>query len=120
MTKTELLEWLDAVLGTADVDQGWRLVLVLVEWEPGAWRLGYSVPRYADAAEPGEPQAEWLVLGWLTANHAPTEPVCWPSLDSAAAEAQAIREAGLTIAPRQVQEDLLRVIVTDRPQMALV
>ena len=119
LTKAELLELIDAVLGTADAPQGWRLVLVLVEWEPDAWRLAYCVPSYPGVWEPDESQADWVALGWLTDAPGPPEPVCWRSLDCAAAEAVAIRQAGLNIAPRQGRGDELRVVVTARPHVVV-
>jgi hypothetical protein len=120
LTKAELLTWIDAVLGTAQTDQGWRLFLVLVEWEPNAWRLAYTVPSYAGAWEPGGTPTQWIVLGWLKAAPGPSEPSCWPSLDGAAAEALAIRQAGLTMAARQGRGNELQVVVSDRPQVVVV
>ena len=119
LTKAELLELIDAVLGSADAPQGWRLVLVLVEWEPHAWRLACCVPSDAGAWAPGESPAEWLALGWLTDGPGPSGPVCWHSLDSATTEAQAIRQAGLNSPPRQGRGDELRVVVTDRPRVVV-
>ncbi|WP_295393670.1 hypothetical protein [uncultured Thiodictyon sp.] len=119
LTKAELLELIDAVLGRAEAPQGWRLVLVLVEWEPHAWRLACCVPSDAGAWAPGEPPVEWLALGWLTDGPGPSEPVCWRSLDSAATEAHAIRQAGLNSPPRQGRGDELRVVVTDRPRVVV-
>lgn len=120
LTKAELLERIDAVLGTADADQGWRLVLALVEWEPNAWRLAYSVPSYAGDWEYGKSPAAWVVLGWLTMAPGAFEPVCWPSLDGATAEALAIRQAGLNTAPRQGRGQELLVVVTDRARVVVV
>ncbi|WP_295456243.1 hypothetical protein [uncultured Thiodictyon sp.] len=120
LTKAELLERIDAVLGTADADQGWRLVLALVEWEPGTWRLAYGVPSYAGAWEPEKSPAAWVVLGWLSDAPGPSEPVCWGSLDGATAEALAIRQAGLNIAPRQGRGKELLVVVTDRARVVVV
>jgi hypothetical protein len=120
LTKAELLERIDAVLGAADADQGWRLVLVLVEWEPAAWRLAYSVPSYAGAREPGDPLVEWLVLGWLTVTPGRSEPVSWPCLDVATAEAEAIRRAGLNSARRQGRRGELLVVVSERRRVVVV
>jgi hypothetical protein len=115
MTKAELLERIAADLGTAnDADQ--RRRLAVVEREPGAWCVAYSGPRYAGAWEPEQPPAAWVALDWLTAAPGPSEPVCWPSLDLAAAEASAIRRAVLDAAPGAG----LLVVVTEQPRVVVV
>ena len=117
MTKTELLERMAADLASADVKPGWHLVLGLVpvEWEPEAWRLVYSLSSYAAAAESGKPKVGPVALGWLTAVPGPSEPLCWPSLDSATEAALAIRQAGLGTCRsderRGAETDRLRVVV---------
>lgn len=117
MTKTELLECMAADLASADVKPGWHLVLGLVpvEWAPAAWRLVYSLSSYVAPPESGKPQVGSVALGWLTSVPGPSEPLCWPSLDGATAEALAIRQAGLGACQSDVRRgaetDRLRVVV---------